>query len=134
MLDHVPKLQIFSLMQELPHLSWPLHIQWPGRSQLREDWMHRGVGGACSDASHTYQHSRTDPLSPTLPPPFSTSRSAFHTYARAQTAAERRATGIFLLVLEQLRNQRDSQPAEEERHVIHGGSTEEYLTHKLPIV
>ncbi|KAA8588908.1 hypothetical protein FQN60_010253 [Etheostoma spectabile] len=48
------------------------------------------------------------PSTPLLLPPLSTSHSAFHTYARAQTATER-ASRIFL-ILEQPRNQGDRYP------------------------
>lgn len=78
--------------------------QWSSRSQLSGDWLHQGVGGTSSDASHTYQRSRTDPLSLSLPlplPSLSTSHSASHTCSTAQTAAERRTSRIFLIVLEQ---------------------------------
>lgn len=45
--------------------------QWSGRSQLGNDWLSRGEGGASSDASHTYQRSRTDPRSLSLSLPLS---------------------------------------------------------------
>lgn len=81
-----------------------------------------GVGGACDDVSHTYQSSRTDHLRLSLPLYLLLRLS----YARAQTAAECRATRFFFF----LSSYWNRKQKEEERDVIRGGSTEEYLIHK----
>lgn len=89
----------------------------------------RGVGGACPDASHTYQRGRTDPPSPSL------YLSLCLSYIRQSADCSRTQGQSDFPPHPETAEKREGQlAAEEERDVIHGGSSEEYLTHKLPSV
>lgn len=63
---------------------------------------------------HPHVPAQQDRSSHILPPPLPTSHTALHRYAKAATAAERRASRIFLHVLQQPRNQSSHCPRQRE--------------------